>query len=140
MFNDTPAQKLKSNMYILNIHEVISKVSYYLQNDTQECSRNINIHESNSCRFAKTRTGIRKWTGKKKLFYLMTHSTRSIYSYIASDLDSERGNPMSPLHGLLFPINSRTWFMERSVLFNDALNTFYFSVIWRRTYGKIPLR
>ena len=29
---------------------------------------------------------------------------------------------------------------ERSVLFNDALNTFYFSVIWRRTYGKIPFR
>ena len=30
----------------------------------------------------------------------------------------------------------------RSVLFNDALNTFYFlfTVIWRRTYGKGPLR
>ena len=25
-------------------------------------------------------------------------------------------------------------------LFNDALNTFYFTVIWRRTYGKGPLR
>ena len=28
----------------------------------------------------------------------------------------------------------------RSVLFNDALNTFYFTVIWLRTYGKGPLR
>ena len=29
---------------------------------------------------------------------------------------------------------------ERNALFNDALNTFYFTVIWRRTYGKGPLR
>ena len=28
---------------------------------------------------------------------------------------------------------------EGNVLFNDALNTFYFTVIWRRTYGKGPL-
>ena len=25
---------------------------------------------------------------------------------------------------------------EGNFLFNDALNTFYFTVIWRRTYGK----
>ena len=31
-------------------------------------------------------------------------------------------------------------FQEGNVLFNDALNTFYFTVIWRRTYGKGPLR
>ena len=30
--------------------------------------------------------------------------------------------------------------MEGNVLFNDALNTFYFTVIWRQTYGKGPLR
>ena len=29
---------------------------------------------------------------------------------------------------------------EGNVLFNDALNTFLFTVIWRRTYGKGPLR
>ena len=29
---------------------------------------------------------------------------------------------------------------ERNVLFNDALNTFYFTVIWRQTYGKGPFR
>ena len=29
---------------------------------------------------------------------------------------------------------------EGIVLFNDALNTFLFTVIWRRTYGKGPLR
>ena len=28
----------------------------------------------------------------------------------------------------------------RSVLFNDRLNTFYLQVIWRRIYGKGPLR
>ena len=26
--------------------------------------------------------------------------------------------------------------MDGNVLFNDALNTFLFTVIWRRTYGK----
>ena len=29
---------------------------------------------------------------------------------------------------------------EGNVLFNDALNTFHSTVIWRRTYGKGPLR
>ena len=29
---------------------------------------------------------------------------------------------------------------EGNVLSNDALNTFYFTVIWRHTYGKGPLR
>ena len=28
---------------------------------------------------------------------------------------------------------------EGNVLFNDTLNTFYFTVIWRQTYGKGPL-
>ena len=27
-----------------------------------------------------------------------------------------------------------------NVLFNDVLNTFYFTVIWCQTYGKGPLR
>ena len=29
---------------------------------------------------------------------------------------------------------------EGNVLFNDVLNTFYFTVIWHQTYGKGPLR
>ena len=29
--------------------------------------------------------------------------------------------------------------MEGNVLFNDALNTFYFMVTWHQTYGKGPL-
>ena len=29
---------------------------------------------------------------------------------------------------------------KKNVLFNDALNTVYFTVIWRRTYGKGPFR
>ena len=28
----------------------------------------------------------------------------------------------------------------RNVLFNDALNTFFFTVIWHQTYGKGPFR
>ena len=30
--------------------------------------------------------------------------------------------------------------IEGNVLFNNALNTFLFSVIWRQTYGEGPLR
>ena len=40
------------------------------------------------------------------MFYLMTHSTRFIFSYMVKDhSDSERGNPLLP-HGLLFLISS----------------------------------
>ena len=41
------------------------------------------------------------------MFYLMTHSTHFIYGYMG----------------------------ERNILFNDTLNTFIFTVIWRQTYG-----
>ena len=47
------------------------------------------------------------------MFYLTTHSTH-FYTVI--------------------------WKEEGNVLFNDALNTFYFTVIWNQTYGKGPLR
>ena len=47
--------------------------------------------------------------GRKEMFHLTTHSTHFIYGYVASDVimvkdhsDSERGNPLSTLHGLLF--------------------------------------
>ena len=42
------------------------------------------------------------------MFYLMMYSTHFIYGYMASDMvkDSERGNVMQPLHGLLFPNRS----------------------------------
>ena len=46
----------------------------------------------------------------KEVFYLMTHSTHFIYGFMASDIsqrniESERGNPLSPIDGLLFPIS-----------------------------------
>ena len=31
-------------------------------------------------------------------------------------------------------------YVEKNVLFNDALNTFLFTVIWVRTYGKESFR
>ena len=48
---------------------------------------------------------------KKEMFYLMTHSTHFIYSYMASDMvkdhsDSKRENPLPP-HRLLFRISSK---------------------------------
>ena len=50
--------------------------------------------------------------GRKEMFYLTTHSTHFILR----------------LYGVRY--------MEGNVLFNDALNTFYFTVIWRQTYGR----
>ena len=51
---------------------------------------------------------------RKEMFYLTTHSTHFIYGYMASDILSTtqivRGNPLPP-HGLLFPINSRGYFI-----------------------------
>ena len=41
------------------------------------------------------------------MFYLTTHSRYFIYGYMVKDhTDSERRNPLPPLHGLLFPIRS----------------------------------
>ena len=35
------------------------------------------------------------------------------------------------------PTQLKTGVLEgRNVLFNDTINTFYFTVIWHRTYGK----
>ena len=36
----------------------------------------------------------------------------------------------------IFSIPKNITMIEGNVLFNDALNTFNFTVIWRRTYGK----
>ena len=48
--------------------------------------------------------------------YLMMPSTHFIYGYMASNrvkdhIDSEKGNPLLPLHGLLFMINSKGSFI-----------------------------
>ena len=49
--------------------------------------------------------------GRKEMFYLTTHSTHFIYSYMVKDhSDGERGNPLPP-HGLLFPISSNGSFL-----------------------------
>ena len=53
--------------------------------------------------------------GRKEMFYLTTHSTHFIYSYMASDMvkdhsDSEKENPLPP-HMLLFSINSKGSFI-----------------------------
>ena len=54
---------------------------------------------------------------RKEMFYLTTHSTHFIYGYMVKDHSGRK---------------------EGNVLFNDA--HILFTVIWRRTYGKGPLR
>ena len=55
--------------------------------------------------------------GRKEMFYLTTHSTHFIFQLygiihmVKDHLDSERGNLLSPLHGLLFPISSKGSFI-----------------------------
>ena len=63
---------------------------------------------------------LKRKDGRKEMFYLMTHSTHFILQlydgrHIVKDhSDSERGN-------------NAIW--KGNVLFNDTLNTFYFTVI-----------
>ena len=48
------------------------------------------------------------------MFYLTTHSTHFIYGVrdmVKDHSDSERGNPLPPLHELLFPISSKGSFI-----------------------------
>ena len=53
---------------------------------------------------------------RKEMFYLTMHSTHFIYGYMASDiwlrtiLIVRKGNPLPP-HRLLFPINSKVFFI-----------------------------
>ena len=61
-----------------------------------------------------------KLEGRMEMFYLTMHSTHFIYSYMVSDIW---------LRTILIVRK------ERNVLFNDALNTFLFTVIWHKTYG-----
>ena len=58
---------------------------------------------------------LRLYEKGKEMFYLTTHSTHFIYGYMASDMvkdhsDSEKENLLLP-HRLLFPINSKGYFM-----------------------------
>ena len=57
-----------------------------------------------------------------KIFFLFNHKLNTFYLQLYAVEQCGKGRK------------------ERNVLFNDALNTFYFTVIWRRTYGKGPLR
>ena len=52
---------------------------------------------------------------EREMFYITTHATHFIYSYMASDMvkdhsDSEKGNLLSP-HRLLLSINSKGSFI-----------------------------
>ena len=60
---------------------------------------------------------LKNFIGESKgILYLTTHSTHFIYGYLWRQLmvkdnsDSERGNPLPP-HGLLFPINTKDYFI-----------------------------
>ena len=55
------------------------------------------------------------------------------------NLKIKQFNFMGPLEGSTPKLKIHLLMEERkegNVLFNDALNTFYFTVRWRRTYGK----
>ena len=57
---------------------------------------------------------------EREMFYLTTHSTHFTYGYMASDMVKDHSDSEKE--------------RERNVLFNDALNTFYSTVIWRQTW------
>ena len=71
----------------------------------------------------KDHSDCEKGEREREIFYLTMHSTHFILRLygvrhmVKDHSDSEKGE------------------RERNVLFNDALNTFYFTVIWHQTYG-----
>ena len=112
----------------------------------------VRIEVSHHCRWKE---------GRKEIFYLAAHSTHfylwlyGVKLMVKDHSHSKTGNPLLPLHGLLFlislkdsfiytipqtEINPGHWKVGRKSLFNRALNTFYFMVIWHYdwTYGKGP--
>ena len=61
--------------------------------------------------------------GKKEMFNLTTHSTHFIYGYMVKVLwDTERGNLLSSLHGLIFQIRSKRYFICISIQTGKYVN------------------
>ena len=60
---------------------------------------------------------IYSYVGRKEMFYLTTHSTHfyfrlyGIRHMVKDHSDSEKGNPLMSLHGLLFSISSKGSFI-----------------------------
>ena len=70
-------------------------------------------------------------------FYLRLYGIRHM---VKDHSDGERGNLLLPHWLEQEIINRKEGRKEGNVLFNDALNTYYFMVIWHQTYGKGPFR
>ena len=67
------------------------------------------------------------------------------YDSQTQNVDSQTQNVVDIMLSCQVSINDDHWALrtpgrkEGNVLFNDALNTFYFMVMWHRTYDKGPL-
>ena len=68
--------------------------------------------------------------------YLVTHSTHHSYMYILSYLLNNNTISTFLINGHIITRNYFQLRKEGNILFNDALNTFLFTVIWYQTYGK----
>ena len=94
--------------------------------------------------------------GRKEMFYLTTHSTHFIYSYMESGRGRKEGNVLfndalntfylrlygvgrrGPLRsGFIYPLPQHIGYF---FTINMRTQHILFTVIWRRTYGKGPLR
>ena len=81
----------------------------------------------------------------REMFYLMMHSTHFIYGYMVSDMwlrtilivrEETRCRHIGVIsRSSQCSTTGVTKDVEGNVLFNDALNTFYFTVIWHQTCG-----
>ena len=67
-----------------------------------------------------------------KRLYLILYGVGHII--VKNHSEYQRGNPLPPLHGLLFTIKEGLR-KEGNVLFNDALNTFYLRLSGVRAEG-----
>ena len=84
---------------------------------------------------------VNRWSGKegRKEMFLFNDALNTFYGVrhmVKDHSDSVRGNPLLP-HGLLFLISSKGSFI---CTIPRRTKHILFTVIWRRTYGKGPLR
>ena len=80
--------------------------------------------------------------GRKEMFYLMTHSTHFYLwfygiGHMVKDHSVREETCCCCYMGYSLSLAASDLLLN--VLFNDAFNTFLFTVIWHRTYGKYLL-
>ena len=64
-----------------------------------------------TCCIVTSQCSFDELAGRKEMFYLTMHATHVASDMVNDHSNSERRNPLPPLHRLLFPISSKGSFI-----------------------------